>query len=160
MANDGKIYILITNKLPGGTEDTVDPNKVESEKDSESALGSFARHEFFNLIERQAKQAVSLTINNIGNFTGDYEGQRHISALMEIGNRAMAVGAAAVSGAKWGSWGAVIAAAVTATSITLNDITSEVMKDYADKKKNLAILQLRARSGMYPLLDGNRGTEN
>ena len=160
MANDGKLYIIVTDRLPGGGSDPVDPNQVESKKDDESTLSAFARHQFFNFIERQARQAVNFTINNIGNFTGDYEAQRHISALMEIGSRAMNVGAAAISGAKFGPLGAVIGAAIATTTIAVSDITSEVMKDYADKKKNLAILQLRARSGMYPLLDGNRGTEN
>lgn len=161
MANDGKLYIIVTDHLPGGGGQ-VDPNeKKDTKKDDESILGKFAMHHFFNFIESQAKQAVSYTISNIGNFTGDFNEQRHVTALMNLAGRAMSLGTAIAAGAKTaGVPGAIIAGIVAASSMTIQDIRAERLKDFADAKKNLSIKQLRERSGMYSLMDGSRGTEN
>ena len=163
-ANDGKIYIIITNKYNGN----IGPNPVEpgflpepGEKESEGAVSKYIGHQFMHFVNSQAKQAISYSINNIGNFTGDYEEQRHITSLLEFAGKIASVGSAAWVGAKTaGPWGAVIGAIVATTSIVINDVRAEYLKAYADAKKNFTIRQLRERSGMYSLTDGNRGTEN
>ena len=168
MANDGKIYIIITNRTPEQVEAGTSGVEQKQQDTGSGVLGDYIKHQFFHFVESQAKQAIAYSINNIGNFTGDYEMQRHATALSEIANRLMSIGSSAVSGAtigaKAGPYGAVIGAVVGAiagtASVTIGDIRTEYLKGYADKKKNLSIEQLRARSGMYPLLDGNRGTEN
>ena len=67
---DGKIYIIVTDQLPGGGGPLVPDRQSGSEKEKkDNALSDFARHKFFNFIESQAKQAINYSISNIGNFT-------------------------------------------------------------------------------------------
>ena len=164
MADDGKIYILITNKLPGGTQPTPTPTPdggSGTESDNESALSKFAMHQFFNFVESQAKQAVSYSISNIGNFTGDFNEQRQVTALMTLAGKAISLGTSIVAGAKIGGVpGAIVAGVFATSSMIIQDVRAERLKSFADAKKNHQIEQLRQRSGMYSLMDGSRGTEN
>lgn len=162
MANDGKIYIIVTNRAPDGTDPQAPGLELQKETEKEGIAAKYIGHQFLHFVESQAKQAISYSINNIGNFTGDYEEQRHISALLEVAGKVASIGTAAWAGAKaTGSpYGAIIGAIVATASITINDVRAEYLKAYADAKKNFTIRQLRERSGMYSLMDGNRGTEN
>jgi len=163
MADDGKIYIVITNRTPQSVEQgTAGVEQKKNEDDKESVLGKYVFHQFFNLIQSQAQQAVSLSINNIGNFTGDYQSQRVAQGLMTISSRLAGIGLAAASGWKMsGSWiGAVIGAVVQTGTYAKDDIINSQLLKLQDRKMNFAIQQLQERSGLNTRIDGSRGTEN
>ena len=165
MANDGKLYIIVTDHLPSGDNGQIDPNEKKEDK-KESPLLKFAQHQFFNFVESQAKQALSFTVSNIGNFTGNFEAQRTASVLVELAGRAANIATSAVTafaaggGGYTGAIAAGIAVATSVASYTISDVRAEYMRAWEDKKKNYAIENLRKRTGMYSLMDGSRGTEN
>lgn len=162
MANDGKIYITISDKRFGSNKAEADEqNNLDKGKDKKDPIGDFAKHKFFNLVESQAKQAVSYTINNIGNFTGDYVKQTQVSEAMEILNGVIDLGTAALAGFKaTGSpYGALIAVGLAAVGkgITFGE---NLYAGYVENKRiNRDIAQLRTRAGLNSLNNNSRGTD-
>lgn len=162
MANDGKIYITISDKRFGQNIAEADAqNQIDKEKESkESSVKSLLKHRFFNFIESEAKQAVTYTIGNIGNFTGDYVTQQHVSDAMHVLNFVMDIGTAAGAGAASGGWvGAAVGVALTITSkgITMGQ---EAYASWVEgARQNRDIAQLRSRAGLNSTNNGNRGTD-
>ena len=160
MANDGKIYITISDKRFGRNKAEADEqNNIDKEKDKESPLAKFARHKFFNLIESQTKQAIHWSINNIGNFTGDYVKQQEVSNTVEIVEGLIDVGVAALAGAKFGPWGAAIGAGVAIVGKGIS-FGQQLAAGYSQNVlDNRQIAQLRTRAGLNGTNNGSRGTE-
>lgn len=158
---DGKLYIIVTDQLPGGTGPLTPDKPSDTNKDRESALADFAKHKFFNLIENQAKQAVSYTISNIGNFTGDYLQQEQTSFAVQLISDGIDIANAAWAGAKLtGSpWGALIGAGVAVIGKTYN-YGMQIYAGYMENvRQNKQIAQLRTRAGLNSTNNGSRGTE-
>lgn len=166
--NDGKIYIIVTNKLPtqSGPSPMPTPTPAPTGKEqtgSESMLAKYFYHRFFNFMEAQTKKAVNYSINNIGNFTGDYQTQRNIQAGLSMANDLMNIGTAAMSGfiATGGNpIGALIGATLAVGASAINFAYEINSLNMQQKKSDYAISQIRARSGLNQLTDGSRGTEN
>lgn len=165
MANDGKIYITIsdrrfgTNKAEADEQNQIDKNNNAQSSNSNPLL-DYAKHRFFNFIQSEAKQMVNYSINNIGNFTGDYTKQEHVEEAVNILGYMSNIGMAAVAGAQYGGWvGAAIGGglAILGTEISINQ------QIYAGRIENTRInrniAQLRTRAGLNSTNNGSRGTD-
>ena len=161
MAEDGKIYITISDKRFGKNKAEADEqNNIDKEKEKkEPTLKSFAQHKFFNLIESQAKQAVSYTIGNIGNFTGDYIAQQGAATAMSFISDLTDIGMSIAAGSKFGVPGMIVAGAVTVISKVGNTAYSVYSGWVETSKRNRAIDQLRTRAGLNGTNNGSRGTD-
>lgn len=162
MANDGKIYITISDKRFGqNVAEADEQNKIDKEKEKkESAPSKFLEHQMFNLIESQAKQAINYTINNIGNFTGDYINQQHVSDAVGAVNFIAQIGTATVAGAKLGGWvGAIVGATSVLLSSTINKGLELSSIKRSTDKQNRDIAMLRTRAGLNSTNNNSRGTE-
>ena len=158
---DGKLYIIVTDQLPGGSGPLTPDKSSDTNKDKENALADFAKHKFFNLIESQAKQAVNYTISNIGNFTGNYVSQTHVQDAKQVLDTFINLGMSAFAGFKMtGSpWGAVIAAGVSLVGSGISQI-EQLYAGYVENAKiNRQISQLRTRAGLNSTNNGSRGTD-
>lgn len=159
---DGKIYIIVTDQLPGGGgEPQPGVEQTKEKKQDENLLAKFAYHKFFNLIESQAKQAVNYGINNIGNFTGDYVKQQHVQDSMEIVSFLVDLGTAAYVGLKaTGSpWGAAIAVGTALIGKGVNRLEQIYAGQVENNRQNRQIAQLRTRAGLNGTNNGSRGTD-
>lgn len=154
MANDGKIYITISDTRDGsggGVGNDADDKK-------KTTIGDFAKHKFFNLIQSEAKQLVNTSINNIGYFTGNYQAQRDAQVGMNLLNMLINMGTSAYAGFKaTGTWqGAVIAVAVSTISQGIN-IGVTTHRELTEVKRNNAEVKiLRERLGLESLTNGSR----
>ena len=158
--SDGKLYIVITDKLDATGGDTLLDAEGGAKKSKKQSDLEYAKHRFFNYMESQAKQLVMYNINNVGNFTGDYVAQRKINEAIQGINILVNIGTGVLAGAKYGPWGAVAGAAI-AIAGTVSTAALQSYSQYVENKKtNYAINQLRARSGLNINTDGSRGTEN
>ena len=103
---------------------------------------------------------ISFLVSNIGNFTGDYVTQQHVSDAMHVLNFVMDIGTAAGAGAASGGWvGAAVGVALTITSkgITMGQ---EAYASWVEgARQNRDIAQLRSRAGLNSTNNGNRGTD-
>ena len=161
MANDGKLYIIITDKREG-EEGPVSPTPSQPEKkESKKSAQSIITHQFYSFVLSQAKQFVNYQISNIGNFTGDYEAQRRVSEAIQYANIGLNIGGAFVAGTMMGGpvVGAV-AAAITTAGVAINAVYESHTQRIQNAKVNYNIDQLRKRSGLNANRDGSRGTEN
>ncbi len=163
MANDGKIYITISDRRFGRNKAEADEqNKVDKEKEQSNPLKEFIQHKFFNLVESQAKQAVNYTIGNIGNFTGNYMAQTHVSEAVQGINFLINVGTSAYAGFKMSGgnpYGALIAAGITVATSAIS-VTEQYFSGLVDNaRRNQEALQLRTRAGLNSANNGSRGTE-
>lgn len=159
---DGKIYIIVTDQLPGGQgplpPDTPDSGK---EKTKENKFESWATHQFLNLVKQQVIQNITFTVNNIGNFTGDYQAQRDAQLSLSLLQEGMNLGLSIYAGYKIGNIpGAAIAAGVYAVNKTISTVQEYRLIDLQQKQSNYSIQQLKNRSGLNSNRDGSRGTEN
>lgn len=159
MANDGKIYITISdtrNGSGGGVSPDV-PNQPQSDKDKGSNLADFAKHKFFNFIQSEAKQFVNFSVNNIGNFTGNYQAQRDAQANLEAAGFLINLGTSIAAGAKMGGgWGALIAGTITIASKAISIGYSAYADDFNNRKINRNMEYMRMRLGLDGLTDGSR----
>lgn len=163
MANDGKIYITISdrrfgkNKAEADEQNKIDKQKEEKEK--RNPLAEFAEHKFFNFIQAEAKQSIDYTLSNIGNFTGDYVTQQHVQNAMSIASVLSNIAMAAYAGSKFGPWGAAIGAGVVIAGTAITK-TQELFLGYSQNNlQNKQIEQLRTRAGLNSSNNGSRGTE-
>lgn len=162
--NDGKIYITISdrrfgkNKAEADEQNKIDKRFSSSESSQESLLGRFIQHQFFNLIESQATQAINYSIANIGNFTGDYVKQTQVAESMNILGLVTELGVAGLAGAKFGPVGV----AVSMGTVTLSKVITINQQIYAGQVENTRInndiAQLRTRAGLNSSNNGSRGT--
>ena len=157
--SDGKIYITISDER--GTERIKDTSRTVStgkkQKEESNQLADFAKHQFFNLIEREAKQMVNYTLENIGNFTGDYNAQRDVNYALSAIGVLSSIGLGAYHGAKVGGpIGALIGAATVATAQVVNFGLQLKSQNIETRKQNYSIEQMRQLSGLDTLTNGSR----
>lgn len=158
-----KIYIVITDQRPdnNGIGGASTGSNADNDKSERNQLKRYAEHQFYNFIKSESQTAVNYTINNIGNFTGNYQTQREMQNVVGHASRLVSLGESIIYGASIGGIaGAGIAAGVTLVSSLINFHLESYSIGVAEKKANYAIEQLRARSGLNTLNDGSRGTEN
>ena len=158
-----KIYIVITDQRPdsNGTGGANTGSNADNDKSERNQLKRYAEHQFYNFIKSESQTAANYTINNIGNFTGNYQTQREIQNVVGHANGLVSLGESAIYGASIGGLaGAAIAVGISLVSSLINFGLESYSIGIAEKKTNYAIEQLRARSGLNTLNDGSRGTEN
>lgn len=154
-----KIYIVITDQRPDGNNGA--NGSRQQDDDNRNSIKRYAEHQFYNFIKSESQTAVNYTINNIGNFTGNYQVQREVQNVVKHANGLVSLGESAIYGASIGGLaGAGIAVGVSLVSSLINFGLESYAIGVAEKKTNYAIEQLRARSGLNTLNDGSRGTEN
>ena len=163
--NDGKIYIIVTDKLPDGKGEPAPETskKKEEETSDNSLLMHWARDSLINTVKQTVNTSIHYAISNIGNFTGDYMTQRQVNNAIHNINSLKSIGSTALAGfvASGGNpIGAVIGASLAVVNQTISSIFEITSNSISNKKVNYEIEQLRDRSGMNTLLDGSRGTEN
>ena len=161
---DGKIYIIVTDKLPaGGAEPQpgVETEKKEKKSDKD-ILMHYAKNKLIETVKSAASNAVHFSLGNIGNFTGDYITQRQINNNLQMASELMSFGATVWAGFKvTGSpWGAAIAAAGWAVQKGLSIGEQLVTLNVEKTRVNYNIEQIRNRSGLNSHMNWNRGTEN
>lgn len=157
MADDGKLYIIISDKREGAeisssfsvqSADVQTGNNLKKESNQK-----YSTHRFYNFMESQAKQAVMYSLHNIGNFTGDYITQRRVNESLQAVN---IISNIAIAGISAGPVGAAIAAGSTLITAGFNELTNVI--NYTKISHNIDVL--RKRSGLNIYEDGSRGTEN
>jgi hypothetical protein len=163
MANDGKIYIIITDKMEGGVSPS-EPNAPKTknkEKDKEKEGLGFVKHQVNDFIKSQAKELVSYSLGNYGNFTGNYVAQSRINNAIKSVSMVSNIGMATLQGASMGGLpGAVAAALISTASIGINAVLQYNAEMVQINKQNYSIEQLKKRAGLNSFSDGSRGTEN
>ena len=165
MNADGKIYIVITDKMPGGAQPGPGSAPTQDGDRSDGPGGELLKHWARDRLISTAKQAavssVMYTLGNIGNFTGDYITQTHVNDSIANIRGIMGLGAATVSGFMMGGpIGAVIGATLSVINTGVSSIERIHSARVQNRKVNYEIEQLRDRVGMNAVLDGSRGTEN
>lgn len=156
MANDGKIYITISDTRGGKGAGVSNDSDKKSDKKENTAL-KFARHKFFNFVENEARTIANYSISNIGNFTGDYMAQYEIQASIEMISFAVDLGMAAATGAKIGGGiGAAVAVGVELTAKGISKALSINSEIFEYKKINRNIDIMRERLGLEGLTNGGR----
>ena len=166
--NDGKIYIYISHEPPAsGQGGADDGGNGDSGNDSgttttnnDSLINHWARSHLLNTTKQIAKQAVTFSISNIGNFSGDYITQTHVKQSFDALSGLASVGLGALAGFKYGGGpiGAVIGASLEVVSQTVTGITNIISGMVENSKINYEIAQLKDRSGLNTYVDGSRGT--
>ncbi len=165
--NTGKIYIIVTDKLPSGETPTPEGIKNPAEKkDPDSLFAHWAKNQILGLIKQTAVQQINYSLNNIGNFTGNYELQTQVGNARKALNILRSIGSSTIAGAQVGSaagpWGAAIGAAIglltsgVSASVSLLQEHNSLM--IQNRKTNNEIAILRERSGLNQYTDGSRGT--
>lgn len=154
--NDGKIYITISDSRTGEVIKDTNISVAKKEDKEEKLFRDYVKHEFFNLIEKEARQMVNYSLGNIGNFTGDYNAQRAVNFGLSTTSVIRSIGMGALVGAKYGPWGAVIGAGVVAASQVVNFGFQLHSQNLEIRKQNYNVRQLRQLSGLDGLTNGSR----
>lgn len=154
---DGKIYITISDERiqnkTGGTGGGSSKSE-ESEKEKEN---KWLDHEMMHFIKAQAQQMANYALNNIGNFTGDYQTQREIQASLSMIGVISNIGISAIAGFKYaGVGGAIVGAGISIASQGINFALSEATAQVQIKKQNYEIERMRDISGLNGLTNGSR----
>lgn len=162
MNSDGKIYIVITDKMPADSTPMPEDGSGQKEKKDENSLfAHWAREKLISEVRQIATSSINYSLSNVGNFTGDYITQTHINQGREALNALVGIGSAAIAGFKIGGvYGAIIGASLAIVNQTVQAVQSTHSAMVANRRVNYEIEQLRARSGLNVYLDGSRGTEN
>lgn len=167
---DNKLYITITDSrntkngysgsvpTKGGNAQGATANK---ENDEDSALKRYAEHELFHLVKGTATKAVNFSINNIGNFTGNYIQQQEVNEVKQGISGLVSIGFSTLAGAKLGGLpGAIVGFVVGVGSIVVDTVFDDISNRAQNSKNNFEISMLRERVGLNTIYDGSRGTEN
>lgn len=162
MADDGKLYIIITDKREDdGKGGNTPSSSSQKEAASKKTAQSYAVHQFYNFVTSQAKQFVTYNIQNIGNFTGNYVTQRKVSEAVNVLTIGMNIATAGIAGFKIGGpIGAAVSTAIAVAGTAINAGYQSYTQRIENAKTNYNIDQLRRRSGLNVYTDGSRGTEN
>lgn len=162
MKSDGKIYIIVTDKLPAGGDTPTPGDKKKTEKKSdEDMFEHWARDRLLSEVKQLATTAVNYSISNIGNFTGDYIAQTHINDALRGVRGFVSIAASTAAGFKVGGpWGAVIGFSLGLVSESVSSAMQIHSNRVETNKMNYEIAQLRQRVGLNTALDGSRGTQN
>lgn len=158
MADKGKIYITISDRRIGENGQIEGDNTQENDaENNKNVLGEFVKHKFFNLIQSQAKQIAMYSVNNIGNFTGDYQIQREVNVAVKLLNMGVSLGTSFASGLSVGGpVGGVVAVAVSMVAMGTSIALEEVSGKITNRNQNYHIEQLREISGLNALTNGSR----
>lgn len=167
MNADGKIYIVITDKMPDGARSGLGSAPTQDGDRSDGPGGELLKHwardRVISTTKHAATSYVMYTLENIGNFTGDYITQTHINDSISNLKGIMGIGSAALAGFTV-TGGNPIGAVIGATLSVINTGVSSIERIHSarvqNRKVNYEIEQLRDRVGMNAVLDGSRGTEN
>lgn len=159
--SDGKIYIIVTDQLPNGTTPTPEtPGKTEK-KDESKMLGHWARSKLLDEAKHLATTAVSFGVNNIGNFTGDFQAQRDVQNMISVLGDFASVGASIGAGFVVANVpGAIISGIISGVNMVVSKGQQYFLSELQRKRQNYEIDILRRRAGLNALIDGSRGTEN
>lgn len=162
MANDGKIYITISDKRGGGGGSDQPAITPEEKEPKSKPLNDYLKHAFFNLIQDTAKKAINNTISQIGNYRGDYYAQRQIQTAISALNKGgtLALSFFAGTGITGSLTGGIVGLIATGTAMGINYGLEEFNNRVAIARNNREIGYLRELSGLNTLKDGSRGTEN
>ena len=163
MSNDGKIYIIVTDKLPNGNGNapTESKPKVSNYKDEEAMIKHWARNKLIGEAKSLLNTSVNYSLSNIGNFTGDYITQTHVNDAISNLNGFLNIGTSIYAGFKiGGAYGAFIAGGLSLLNTGVTSALRIHSMKVANRKTNYEIEQLRKRSGLDSTMDGSRGTEN
>ena len=165
MTSDGKIYIVITDKLPTESQAQVSSvsanNKSNASGGGNDILKHWAKSRLISEVDHLGMTAVNYQLSNIGNFTGDYIAQTNVNNALNAAHTLMGIGGSALAGFMVaGPIGAVIAGSISVINSGVNSALSIHSNKIQNQKTNYEIEQLRRRSGLNTTLDGSRGTEN
>lgn len=162
MANDGKIYITISDTRGGGGGPGLVTPEPEDKESKTKPLSDYLKHSFFNIVEDSAKKVVSNSISQIGNYIGDYYAQRQIQTAISALNKGstLAISFFAGSGITGSVAGGVSGLIATGSMMALNYGIEEFNNRVAIARNNREIEYIRDLSGLNTLKDGSRGTEN
>lgn len=155
----GKIYITISDRRigQGGGED--DPQTQSKRETKTKTLGEYAKVQFFNFIKSEANTMVNYTLGNIGNFTGDYQAQRDVQAMLNGIGVATTLANSFIAGLTLTGGniaGGLVAVAITGTSQLINYGLNELTNTRQTRNQNYNITQLRELSGLDSLTNGGR----
>ena len=163
MTNDGKIYIVITDKMPTGSKNQISSSSQVQESNDNAILQHWARDNIINTTKSLIKRTATYQLSNIGNFTGDYLTQNQVNNTLSNLQTLSSIGMGAYSGfvATGGSpIGAVIGLSLSLLNASVNSVFNIHSQRVQNQKTNYEIAQLRDRAGLNSLRDGSRGTEN
>lgn len=157
MNSDGKIYIIVTDKLPTGSGNNV----VNQKENNDDLINHWAKDRLIDTTKSIIKSSVNYSLTNIGNFTGDYITQTKINNTIHNLNVLKGIGLGAIAGFKYGgAVGAVIGASLSVINSGVSSVEMIHSNRVQNRKTNYDIEQLRNRAGLNTLLDWSRGTEN
>ena len=167
--NNSKLYITISDDRGNGSQST--PTKQSSGgtggnnsgkqiAEEDNAVFRYAEHEMFHMAKNLATQSVNFSMNNIGNFTGDYIAQRRVNEMRQAASGIVSIGMTTLAGAKYGLTGAVVGFLVGTYSMLTGSVFEVIVNQSQNAKANYNISQLRQRVGLNSIYDGSRGTEN
>ena len=167
MNSDGKIYIIVTDKLPDGGSGQItnvqsgSKTNISDKNMVSEAVDVWAVNNIMSTLKHIATREAMNQVSNYGNFTGDYITQQHINNSMSALSGLKSIGKAAVSGALFGgAIGAVIGVSL-ATVDNLNKNIIETRNNIlSNNKQNYEISQLKNRTGLNSNINWSRGTEN
>lgn len=151
---DGKIYIYITTDKPKSTGET---GESTEKKDNKNKGDMFFAHELAHFAKAQASQMVNYALNNIGNFTGDYQTQKEIQHAVQMAGSIKNIALSAYAGFRIaGVAGGVVAGGLAIASQTINFVLAEAQAQLQINKQNYEISKLREISGLNGLTNGSR----
>lgn len=165
MADDGKIYITISDKRSGRPgepkPDTPKKEKVsklavdrEAYKDS---IDNLLCHDAAHFLKQQASTIVNYSISNIGNFTGSYQTQREIQEAISVGTTMAGFASTIATGYIMGDGAGAVAAGILAIgSFSINKALEIRTSNFQNRKQNRDIDLLRKISGLDSLTNGSR----
>jgi len=159
-----KIYITISDERLSNTYSTGGGSASKESSGSfdsgSDAFKSYAKHELAHLIKDTVQSAVSFSISQIGNLSGDYALQRQVNNAAALVNRGRNLIMSAAGGFVVGGIpGAIVGAAVSLIDSSFQSLANIHNQTVAVRKQNYEIEQLRARVGMNSSNGGNRDTE-
>lgn len=157
---DGKLYVIITDKRPSDQQGNGLPGGTDK-RDNQKSLQNWISDKFYDVIKDTVKNTVNFTVNNIGNFTGSYENQRIVQNAVQLSNRLLNIGTAAMGGFVATGFNPI--GAIVGASIAVINQGIQVGEEYLSTKSqqaryNMKVNKLKERSGLYSLGDGSRGT--
>jgi pyridoxine 5'-phosphate synthase PdxJ len=139
-------------RIEKGVETAGDGQELQEKSSKQMTSGKVASVSILATTAiKTVKQVTNTAIANIGNFTGDYEMQRQVQAVMKIGGEIGQVALATLVNP--------IAGVAMAVGIGLNYGLQAIEISQNIKKENYQASYLLARSGN-SLTDGSRGTND
>lgn len=164
MTNDGKIYIVITDKAPNQSQASISNNQIVNNtptKQNDNLISHWARDRIISTITSSMTRATMYQLSNIGNFTGNYIAQTNINNGLQGINALKGIVMSGVAGFQVGNvMGALMGVSLSLINTGVGGLLNMNSLMVQNKQTNYEIAQLRDRAGLNALKDGSRGTEN